>query len=124
MNGVELFDGRLVGPFVSPGFECIRILSFSGLADINTKEECVKAAVDHIRQVELGIEPLRVVALSDEISREEIDVSVEGDHFLVDRPRLFHQRFFGGVSLRECRRARASGGHSDHEGKQSKKRMT
>ena len=38
VNGVELFDGRLVGPFVSRGFECIRILRFSGLADINTKE--------------------------------------------------------------------------------------
>ena len=35
MNGVELFDGRLVGAFVSRGFECIRILRFSGLADIN-----------------------------------------------------------------------------------------
>ena len=57
-----------------------------------TKEECIEPAVDHFGQIELGFEALRVISLTDEIAGREIDVGVEGDHFLVDRPRFFHQR--------------------------------
>ena len=49
MDRIEFLNGELVGAVVARGFECIRILRFSRLADINTKEECIKAAVDHIR---------------------------------------------------------------------------
>ena len=65
MDRVKFLNRGLVGAFVARGFERIRILRFSRLADINTKEKSVEAASDHIRQVKLGLESLRVVSLAD-----------------------------------------------------------
>ena len=61
---LELFNRRVVGALVACGLERIRILRLPCLADVNDKEQRVKTAVVHFRQIELGFEALRVISLT------------------------------------------------------------
>ena len=101
LDGVEFLNRELVGALVTGSGERIRILRLPCLADVDAEEQRVEAAVDHIRQIELGFETLRVIALAGQIGRSEINVSVEIDHLLVNSAGFFDQCVLGGRSLRE-----------------------
>ena len=57
-TAVEFLNREFVSSLVPGRCERIRILRFSRLADVDAEEQRVEAAVDHIRQIELGFEPL------------------------------------------------------------------
>src|SRR5437870_6286647 len=74
MDRVELLDGSLVGALITYLCERIRTQRLSRLADENTEEHCVEATLEHLGQIHLGIKTLRVVPLSREICRREVDM--------------------------------------------------
>ena len=66
------------------------------------EEHRVEAALLHLGQVDLGLQPVRVVgALRGEVVRVDVDVGVDGDGALVDGPRPGNQR--GLIALRRLR---------------------
>jgi hypothetical protein len=64
------------------------------LADKNDEEERVQAAFDHLREVELSIQPFRVISFADQIRRFEVDVRVDGDDLFVNGAGFVHQGIF------------------------------
>ena len=97
MHRVELRDRLLVGAVVAFGRQ-------RPLADVDDEERGVEAALVHLRQVDLRVEPLRVVLLAREVLRIDVVVRVERDHAIVNGARLLDQRGVGG-GLRDRRRA-------------------
>ena len=56
------------------------------------KNDGVEAALDHLRQVDLVAEVLRVVALGGEVGGVDVVVRVERDHPIVNAARLLDER--------------------------------
>ncbi len=104
VHGVELLDRRLVGALVAARLEGIRRGLQRRLADVDDQEDGVEAAVDHLRQVDLGLEPLRVVAFGREAGRVDVDVCIERDRLVVDGARLLDQVVVGALPPARCRR--------------------
>ena len=77
MDGVELLDRRFVGLVVRLGGQL-------ALPDVHDEEGGVEAALLHLRQIDLRIEPLRVVLFAREVLGVDVVVRVERDDALVD----------------------------------------
>src|SRR5690242_10035270 len=104
MNRVELFYGAVVRPFIAGGFERFGILRLAGLSDKDAKKQAIETAVTHLRQIELSVETLCVVGLRNQVSRSKVDVTVESEHSLVNRTRVFYSSIFCAGTLRGERR--------------------
>ena len=92
MHRVELRDRLLVGVVVA-------LRRQRPLADIDDEEGGVEAAFDHLRQVDLRLEALRVVLLPREVVGIDVVVGVERDHAIVNGARLLDERLVGGAGL-------------------------
>ena len=79
VNGVELRLRLAVGVGVA-------LRRQRPLADIDDEESRIEPASHHLRQVDLGRQVLGVVAFRREIERIDVDVRVERDDALVNRP--------------------------------------
>ena len=65
------------------------------LPDVHDHERDVHAAFDHLRQVDLGREPHRVVALRRKQARLDVVMRVELDHSIVNASRFRNHRALG-----------------------------
>ena len=85
MDRVELRDRLLVGAVVA-------LRRQRSLADVDDEERGVEAALLHLREVDLRVEPLRVVLLPREVLRIDVVVRVERDDAVVNGARLLDER--------------------------------
>ena len=85
MHGIELRHGLLVGIVVASRRE-------RPLADIDDEERRIQAAIAHLGQVDLRVEPLRVVFLAREILGFDVVVGIEGDHAIMNRASFLDER--------------------------------
>jgi hypothetical protein len=80
---------RLVGAVVA-------FLGERSLADVDDEECGVEPAVEHLGQVDLILEPLRVIPLGGEVCGADVVVGIERDHLVVNRARFPNQGIFSG----------------------------
>ncbi len=109
LDRVELRHRLLVGAVVTCGRQ-------RALADIDDEEGSVEAAFDHLRQVDLGVEPLGVVLLTREVVRIDVVVGIERDYAIVNRARLLQQ---GGVGAALGNGPRDQRGNDGENGKRA-----
>ena len=77
VDGVELFDGLLVGEVVGFG-------GGEALADVDDEESDVHVAVGHFGEIDLGIEALEVVAGGGEVGGVDVVMGIEFQDAIVD----------------------------------------
>ena len=114
MDRVEFLARLLVGALVAFG-------SKRPLTDVDDEEGRVETALDHLGQVDLGVQPLRVVPFRGEVGRADVVVRVERDHLVLDRVRFLDEGVFVALVRDRDRRghwtlgAQRSGNHNGRE---------